>query len=604
MFFRDIDIRRKLFIAFGIPILLLAVISIGGLGGFYWTRSAERSVSVKASQDAERIVRLVAAVEKNRRIILTALAHKGPQTRSDKEEIADATREVDEGLAYFLAAGQAYDNAEKGEIEGLDSLWRDFKRTRDSELMPAISAGRTHAADRLATGVQEERFNRFIKISGDLSARIKTMSGQAEKRADNIFSDYVLLYFVITACCLLSAISLLMFISKDIGVRLKSLTEAFEKVKGGNLGIKTPVDGSDEIGRLANSLNQMTTRLYEDKITQEQSLAMFKWYSNESVKRIAELEDVNEAFKRTQLELGQKNSSLEESLEEIKKINCNLEETRAQMIQSEKMASIGLLAAGVTHEINNPVGFIGSNLNILTGYINDFLKILQMDQALYGAVKDGRASEAIELLSKIEEFIEKADIEFAMEDIGHLLYESRDGIERVKSIVRGLKTFSHGGAAEAKECDINQCLEETIKVCWHEIKYKAELVKDLGALPPVRCNAQRISQVFMNIIINAAEAIPERGRIEVKTYLDGEEAVIEIADNGEGMPENVRKRIFEPFFTTKPVGKGTGLGLSIVYGIIKEHKGSIDVESSPGEGTRFTLRLPRFTESRLESLAG
>ncbi|MBI1910778.1 MAG: PAS domain S-box protein [Deltaproteobacteria bacterium] len=265
---------------------------------------------------------------------------------------------------------------------------------------------------------------------------------------------------------------------------------------------------------------------------------------------------------------------------------------QAQLLQSEKLASIGQLAAGVAHEINNPVGFVSSNLNTLSGYTKSLSDILLMYDRMTEAVREERLEEAKTILDEIEKFKVESDIEFAVNDISNIVFESRDGLDRIKSIVRGLKDFSHTAEEDMSASDINQSINNAVKLSWHEIKYTAELEKDLAELPAVICKPQQLTQVFLNIIVNAVQAMPEKGNIWIKTRLENNYAVIEIKDNGTGMPDAVIKRIFDPFFTTKPVGKGTGLGLSIAYGIIKEHKGTITVKSKPGEGTTFIIKLP------------
>ena len=179
-----------------------------------------------------------------------------------------------------------------------------------------------------------------------------------------------------------------------------------------------------------------------------------------------------------------------------------------------------------------------------------------------------------------------------MEDGNELIKESLEGAERVRTIVQNLKSFSRVDESECKSADINECLESTINIVWNELKYKANLVRELGEIPMTRCYPQQINQVFMNLLVNASQAIEKQGEIRVKTWHDATSVYASVSDNGCGIPESVRTRIFEPFFTTKEVGKGTGLGLSITYEIIKKHNGDIYVESEPGNGTTLTIRLP------------
>lgn len=273
--------------------------------------------------------------------------------------------------------------------------------------------------------------------------------------------------------------------------------------------------------------------------------------------------------------------------EELKKKSLELDEAHRAVYQQEKMASVGQLAAGVAHEINNPMGFISSNLNTLGKYlekISSFESIV-MEKVLSGCGSDMTAS--------LKDLRKSMKIEFIMDDIRSLLEESREGAERVRRIVQDLKSFSHVDEAECKLVDINECLDSTINMARNEIKYVADVVLDYTPnLPMLNCYPQQLNQVFMNLLVNSAHAIEGHGTINVKTMLEGDDIIVKVSDSGKGIPPENLTRIFEPFFTTKEVGKGTGLGLSISYDIIKKHGGKMAVESVVGTGTTFTIRLP------------
>jgi signal transduction histidine kinase len=262
-----------------------------------------------------------------------------------------------------------------------------------------------------------------------------------------------------------------------------------------------------------------------------------------------------------------------------------LQETQQQLLQSEKLASIGQLAAGVAHEINNPVGYISSNLVSLDGYVADILRLLDA----YAAVEAGLGEAEREEIAGIKKAI---DIDFLRSDLLDLIRESQSGTRRVKGIVQDLKDFSHVDEAEWQWADLHKGIDSTLNVVHNELKYKAEVVKEYGELPRVNCIPAQLNQVFMNLLVNAAQAIPERGTIAIRTGQEQEWVWVEISDTGVGIPAEHMKRIFDPFFTTKPVGKGTGLGLSLAYGIVQKHKGRLEVESTPGKGTRFRIWLP------------
>ena len=266
----------------------------------------------------------------------------------------------------------------------------------------------------------------------------------------------------------------------------------------------------------------------------------------------------------------------------------------SQLLQSEKMASIGQLAAGVAHEINNPMGFIYSNLGTLSGYIEDLSQLLKKYETLEQSVQEGKLDIASSNLSALSAEKERIDLAYLMDDIGDLITESLDGADRVRKIVLNLKEFSHVGRAEKMPSDLNAGLESTLSIVRNELKYKTTIEKELRDIPLVPCFLQEISQVLMNLLVNAGQAIADQGTIHIRTYREDHWVCVQVIDSGKGMSTEVQKRIFEPFFTTKRVGEGTGLGLSMAYQIIVEkHGGQLLVESTEGQGTTFTVMLPK-----------
>ncbi len=271
------------------------------------------------------------------------------------------------------------------------------------------------------------------------------------------------------------------------------------------------------------------------------------------------------------------NASTPQSDQEL--LNARLEQANQQLLQSEKLAAIGQLAAGVAHEINNPVGYVYSNLQTLDTYLNDLFRLTE-------AVDNARSLDDLRLIKQ------NIDYDYLRDDLRDLLAESREGIERVKTIIAAMKDFSHIEEEAFKPADIHRGIETTLNVVNNELKYKAEVVREFGQLPEVECIISQINQVVMNLLVNAAHAIEGFGRITIRTRQQDDTVIIEVQDTGKGIPPEHRHRIFEPFFTTKPVGKGTGLGLSLSFNIIEKHQGSLDVDSTPGEGTCFRLTLP------------
>ena len=273
---------------------------------------------------------------------------------------------------------------------------------------------------------------------------------------------------------------------------------------------------------------------------------------------------------------------------DLKEVNSKLSDAQSKLIQSEKLASIGQLAAGVAHEINNPIGFIFSNFGTLEQYLEDLFQMLDAYEQAEASVSDSAA------LARIRSLKADLDIDYLKEDIPNLMRESRDGIQRVRKIVQDLKDFSRVDARQEWESvDLHAGIDSTLNIVNNEIKYKADVVKHYGALPEIQCLPSELNQVFMNLLVNAAHAITaERGTITISTGVDGPNVWVEVADTGAGIAQENLKRIFDPFFTTKPVGKGTGLGLSLSYGIVQKHSGRMEVHSELGVGTRFRVTLP------------
>jgi signal transduction histidine kinase len=296
-------------------------------------------------------------------------------------------------------------------------------------------------------------------------------------------------------------------------------------------------------------------------------------------------------------ELGQVNAQMESELNERKVLE-------SQLVQAQKMESVGQLAAGVAHEINNPVGFILSNLRTLDEYVQLLQQLLNHYEDLETSVMQVPLGELGDnealvrpTLENLATFRKNEDIGFILQDLTGLLAESIDGSNRVKEIVQGLKSFSRIDESTLQQVDLHECIESTLKVVWNEVKYKCNVIKHYDAeLPQLLCYPGQLNQVFLNLLVNAAQAIEQRGDITITTRTDRvnelPHILIDIADTGSGIPPKLLTKIFDPFFTTKPVSSGSGLGLAISYGIVHKHQGTLTVQSTVGEGTTFTIALP------------
>ena len=383
------------------------------------------------------------------------------------------------------------------------------------------------------------------------------------------------LVFIIIFCAVPIVVWIVgMLVSRAITAPIHRLHRGTEIIAEGNLDYKVGTDTKDEIGQLSRAFDKMTNEL-KGTTTSIENLN----------KEITERKKAEQATKLT--------------YEKLEEANKELKETQSQLVQNEKLASIGLLAAGIAHEINTPVGFVASNFQTLENYIDKIEEMLKMYDKLIVEIEASGKTEFLNQTHAIAKSRDDMKMDFVLEDIQELFADSREGIGRVTNIVQNLRDFSRiDQPGSLDEYNINNGIEATLLVAKNEIKYDANVKTDFSEVPSISCRAGQVNQVLLNILINAAQAIKSQekqdiGTITIRTYATDDHVVCEISDNGCGIaPENLSK-IFDPFFTTKAVGKGTGLGLSVSYDIIiNKHKGELFADSTVGKGTTFTIRLP------------
>lgn len=293
--------------------------------------------------------------------------------------------------------------------------------------------------------------------------------------------------------------------------------------------------------------------------------------------------------KRAEEQLHAQNVRLQEMAVSERQAYDALKEAQSFLVQSEKLAGLGQMVAGVAHEINNPLAFVSNNVVVLERDVRELHDLL----ALFRQGETVLSEHEPKLLEDIHRHCERIDVDYTLGNLQGILQRTRDGLNRIQQIVRDLRMFARLDESDLNEVDLNAGIESTLNITQgHAKKKQVQIETDLGRLPPVTCYPAKINQVMMNLIINAIDACAEKGKIVVRTRANRQAVRIDVIDNGCGIDPAIRSRIFDPFFTTKPVGVGTGLGLSISYGIVRDHGGSIEVESEPGKGSCFTVCLP------------
>lgn len=356
------------------------------------------------------------------------------------------------------------------------------------------------------------------------------------------------------------------YIGNKAGSLIVGIQKAAQAIGAGEFDEKVPVKGGGELDQLANDMNVMGGKLkeYHDHMERD-------------------VEDLNER-------VAERTASLQKAFDELQERDKELKETQAALVQTEKLAAMGKLVAGVVHEVNNPLAYITSNVHVLQrdlAYLADLVK-------LYGrALATEDPPERERLLQEAGEKAREVDIEYTLGRLDDIFSRTSQGIESIRKIVVDLRDFSRMGEVEREPVDLNESIRTTLSMIAYDLrKNQISVETDLAELPFVECAAVKINQVLLNILLNAVQAVSENGHIWITTRAEDEWMTIKIRDDGHGIPEEIIGRVFDPFFTTRPKGEGTGLGLSVSYGIVQEHGGTIEVNSRPGEGAEFVVRLP------------
>ena len=414
---------------------------------------------------------------------------------------------------------------------------------------------------------------RGIKYDEALSSSTRAIN-LATERAGNLIKTSTRLVLIFGVVALILAVGAGLLISRSIYVPLLELKAAAVEIGMGKLNAQIEVKSNDEVGQLAASFKKMLDDLR---------------------KTTTSIDNLN----REITERKKAEESVRYAYEDLEKTNQELKEMQSQLVQSEKLSSIGQLAAGVAHEMNTPVGFVASNFETLENYMRKIRELFQMYGELLEKIETSDKAVLLDKADAISKSRNEMKIDFILEDLSVLFNDSREGIDRVTSIVQNLRDFSRKDDPENFDIyNINDGIKATLVVVQNEIKYDTDVETELSEVPQIFCSPGQINQVLLNILMNAAQAIKtqernDRGKIAIRTYATDDDVVCEISDDGPGIEPDKLQKIFDPFFTTKPVGKGTGLGLSISYDIIvNKHKGILLVDNSVGNGTKFTIKLP------------
>ena len=536
MKFKNLKLGFKLAMGFGFILVIMAGANIF---------SIRRMAAIKIEIDevtANRLPRALASADLNLNtaaLRISQLQHAfttDPATRKQQTDMMsklidriEENKDTYERLQTESIARGFYSEEEGTLYAAFDRKWETYQDLSFA-FFDLLGDNKTPKAIALLNGEAQEVFDH---LSADLTALIninKNDSEAAAERANFAYQSARAITRTLSVGAILLSAFLVAWLARFIAVPVRQLVDAAKGVAGGDLHVHLKIDSKDEIGNLAHSFNLMT-------------------------------------------------ASLREARERMQK-------TQVQLVQSEKMASLGQLTAGIAHEINNPVNFVSANVGPLRRDIAEVFAVLaQYDEAV--------ATQQLQEKFKNVEILKKnLDLPYLKEEINNLLDGVQEGAHRTSEIVKGLRSFTRLDEDERKPADINQGLESALLMLKHQLKNRVEVIKDYGNVPPVVCYPGKLNQVFLNLLANASQAIARTGKIFIRTFCDGEIVTISIKDTGTGMTPEVRKHIFEPFFTTKPIGEGTGLGLPITYGIIEAHDGNIEVYSEPGKGSEFVITLP------------
>lgn len=581
--FRDFKIQTKQIVGFGIILLIFTSVNIYSI---FAMKDLRYELELTSSNALPRAISIsdINYYSSNLRIAQLQLifAANDQEKEVHNEKISklidkiNQNKDIYEGLIETSKKTGLYSNEEREMYEEFDSLWDEYL-TYSLNCALLFREGKIEEATRVLNGDAKIVFDNYSSILRRMLSLYGDYLIYSVNRASETFvnaRDFSITLIIVT---IIISVFMAIVIVRLITVPLGRMEEAAIAVSEGDLWVNVKYRSKDELGMLAQTFNDMITSLREtnEKMEEKSEKLRLQW----------------EVLRETHDELQEKSKLLEQQREQTEQKNIDLENTlkklkeaQNQLVQSEKMASVGQLTAGIAHEINNPINFVSSNVAPLKRDIADILNVLNHYEEV--AKNSGNGFEKIEKLKK------ELDFEFVLQEISSLLKGIEEGARRTTEIVRGLRNFSRLDEDEQKLADIHQGIESALLVLKNELKNRVQIETDFAKIPQILCYPGKLNQVFLNILQNANQAIETKGKIKITTTMDKEWVYVSIIDNGRGMSAEIVERIFEPFYTTKDIGKGTGLGLSISFGIIKEHDGDIEVKSKTGEGSEFIIKIP------------
>lgn len=568
---RNLPLKKKQHLSFTIVLLLMMTASIYSIYKMAGIKDILDSVTSNWMKRANAISTLnLNCAELRIKQLQHAYTFDKNEIRTLEFDIINLIDQINDNIDEYeelkekSIKKELYTKSEKKLYEEFNISWESYQ----DYSMDFFVLSRNNEKQKAVQLLNGEAQSTFNSLSNSLLALVglsNANSIDAAKGAEKTFKQTR--NFTITILIITIIISIIFagIMTERIINPITQLEIAAGSVGRGDFDIEVDVFSQDEIGRLSKSFKKMAKSLKEVNSRNEQ----------QAFQLIAK-----------QNELQFKNNEFKEKNAELERTMLRLKEAQNQLVQSEKMASLGQLTAGIAHEINNPVNFVLSSINPLKIDLEEIISLLDKYQQIISS------NNLFPTFEEVEKFKKEIDYEYLINEIQSLLKGIEEGGRRTTEIVRGLRNFSRLDEEEKKLANIHDGLESTLLMLRNQYKNKITIIKEFGNIPEFLFYPGKLNQVFMNILSNAIQAITNEGEIKISTTLENDLVIVKIKDNGIGMKEETKSKIFEPFFTTKEIGKGTGLGLSISYGIIKDHDGEVEVDSSLNNGTEFTIKIP------------